>query len=416
MLPPSWLGQRMQFNRLKRREFIALIAGTAVWPLVALPGVAFAQSSERVRIGYLWVGAEGSDGLTLNGVRQGLADVGLVEGRNLVLERRYADSHPQRLNALAMELVRLEVAVLLAPGAVATRAARSATETIPIVSVTNDPVALGFAQTLARPGGNVTGLAITASDQLVGKWVELLKDVRPALKKAALLYDPRPAPMIERVAHDASATIGVEIIPFRVTDAEELGAALAAVEMAQPDGLLSKYPPAEPGALGLEPLEAAYPCRFNSAAPPAPRNASTSYVETIRLTSLLGRQACITAPQSGASAFKPSIDAIPFVCLAARRGATMERGASTAGYVKLLLPPRQSRGNSHVGLAHPARLVASCHGRVSVTADQAHAIPDAMSPACSWLRVRPDRDREGNFRPRGIASPETAAKVGARQE
>jgi putative ABC transport system substrate-binding protein len=171
-------------------------------------------------------------------VRQGLADVGLAEGRNLVIERRYADSHPERLNALAMELVRLDVAVLLAPGAVATRAARSATETIPIVSVTNDPVALGFAQTLARPGGNVTGLAITASDQLVGKWVELLKDVRPALKRAALLYDPRPAPMIDRVAQDASVTIGVEIMPFRVTDAEELGAALAAVEMAQPSGLL----------------------------------------------------------------------------------------------------------------------------------------------------------------------------------
>jgi putative ABC transport system substrate-binding protein len=174
----------------------------------------------------------------LSGVRQGLADVGLVEGRNLVLERRYADSHPERLNALAMELVRLDVAVLLAPGAVVTRAMRSATGTIPIVSVTNDPVALGFAQTLAHPGGNVTGMAITASDQLVEKWVELLKDVTPPLKRAALLYDPRPAPMIERVAHDASVTIGIEIIPFRVTDAEELGAALAAIEMARPDGLL----------------------------------------------------------------------------------------------------------------------------------------------------------------------------------
>jgi putative ABC transport system substrate-binding protein len=137
-----------------------------------------------------------------------------------------------------MELVRLDVAVLLAPGAVVTRAARSATERIPIVSVTNDPVALGFAQSLASPGGNVTGLAITASDQLVEKWVELLKDVRPALKRAALLYDPRPAPMIERVAHNASATIGIEIIPFRVTDAEELGATLAAIERARPDGLL----------------------------------------------------------------------------------------------------------------------------------------------------------------------------------
>jgi putative tryptophan/tyrosine transport system substrate-binding protein len=224
---------------VKRREFITLLVGAAAtWPQARLIGVAFAQSNERVRLGYLWVGAEGSDGQTLSGVRQGLADVGLVEGRNLVLERRYADSHPERLNALAMELVRLDVAVLLAPGAVVTRAMRSATGTIPIVSVTNDPVALGFAQTLAHPGGNVTGMAITASDQLVEKWVELLKDVTPPLKRAALLYDPRPAPMIERVAHDASVTIGIEIIPFRVTDAEELGAALAAIEMARPDGLL----------------------------------------------------------------------------------------------------------------------------------------------------------------------------------
>jgi len=224
---------------MKRREFVTLLGGAAAtWPQAAPLGVAFAQSNERVRVGYLWIGAEGSDGQTLRGVRQGLADVGLVEGRNLVIERRYADSHPERLSVLAMELVRLDVAVLLAPGAVVTRAARSATERIPIVSVTNDPVALGFAQSLAIPGGNVTGLAITASDQLVEKWVELLKDIKPALKRAALLYDPRPAPMIERVAHDASVTIGIEIMPFRMTDAEELGAALAAIEMARPDGLL----------------------------------------------------------------------------------------------------------------------------------------------------------------------------------
>jgi len=223
---------------MRRREFITLLGGAAAWPQAAPLGVAFAQSNEPVRVGYLWIGAEGSDGQTLSGVRQGLADVGLVEGRNLVFERRYADSHPERLSTLAMELVRLDVAVLLAPGAVVTRAARSATETIPIVSVTNDPVALGFAQTLARPGGNVTGLAITASDQLVEKWVELLRDVTRPLKRAALLYDPRPAPMIERVARDASVKIGIEIMPFRVTDAEELGAALAAVEMARPDGLL----------------------------------------------------------------------------------------------------------------------------------------------------------------------------------
>jgi putative ABC transport system substrate-binding protein len=163
---------------MRRREFITFLGGaTAAWPQVGPLGQAFAQSNDRVRVGYLWIGPEGSDGQTLNGVRQGLGDIGLVEGRNLVIERRYADGHPERLSALAMELVRLDVAVLLAPGAVVTRAARSATERIPIVSVTNDPVALGFAQSLASPGGNVTGLAITASDQLVEKWVGLLKDV-----------------------------------------------------------------------------------------------------------------------------------------------------------------------------------------------------------------------------------------------
>ena len=114
----------------------------------------------------------------------------------------------------------------------------------------------------------------------------------------------------------------------------------------------------------------------------------------------------------------PSVG-LPFVCFGGSRSgvSSMERGRPTPGYVKLLLPPRQSRGNSHVGLAHPPRPEAAVmDGGVSVTADQAHAIPDVMSPACSWLRVRPGRDREGNFRPRGIASLETAARVGARQE
>jgi len=216
---------------MDRREFIG-------WSLAAPLSAAFAQSNAQVRLGYLWIGAEGSDGQTFSGIRQGLADIGLVEGRNLVIEKRYADSHVERLNVLAAELVKLNVAVLITPGAVVTRAARSATETIPIVSVNNDPVGLGFARSLAYPGGNVTGLTITASDQLVGKWVELLKDVAPSLKKIALLYDPRPAPTFDAVAKNVSVTIGVEVIPFRVTSAEEMSAALTAVETARPDGLL----------------------------------------------------------------------------------------------------------------------------------------------------------------------------------
>jgi putative ABC transport system substrate-binding protein len=113
----------MHLYQLRRRELITLLGGGLAACRTVAYG-AFAQSNERVRVGYLWIGAEGSDGQTLSGVRQGLADVGLVAGRNLVIERRYADSHPERLSALAMELVRLDVAVLLAPGAVVTRAAR----------------------------------------------------------------------------------------------------------------------------------------------------------------------------------------------------------------------------------------------------------------------------------------------------
>src|SRR5262249_3511421 len=159
----------------------------------------------------------GNPGLPL--LRDMLAKHGLVDGKNVRIDMRLAEGKLDRLQGLA-------------------EAVGSATGTIPIVSVTNDPVALGFAQALAHPGGNVTGMAITASDQLVEKWVELLKDITPALKRVALLYDPRPAPMIERVAHNASMTIGIEITPFQVIDAEGLGAALAAIEMARPDGLL----------------------------------------------------------------------------------------------------------------------------------------------------------------------------------
>src|SRR5262245_66270146 len=97
---------------MRRREFVAGL-GAAAWTQTAPLGVAFAQSNERVRLGYLWVGPEGSDGQTLSGVRQGLVDVGIVEGRNVVLDKRYAECHPERLHAMAMGLDRLDVAVFL---------------------------------------------------------------------------------------------------------------------------------------------------------------------------------------------------------------------------------------------------------------------------------------------------------------
>src|SRR4051794_19206498 len=155
---------------MKRREVLAALAGALGFPLSS-----HAQhASEPVRLGYIWIGTRGSDDQTIAGIRQGLSDVGLLEGRHFVLEERYAEGAPDRVPALAQELARLQVAAILVPGSVATQGVRLATTTLPIISASGDPVEAGFAQSLARPGGNVTGMAVTAGDRLVEKWLEFV--------------------------------------------------------------------------------------------------------------------------------------------------------------------------------------------------------------------------------------------------
>lgn len=211
------------------------LGGAAVWPLTGRAQPA----GDPVRLGYLWIGPAGSDRLTLLGIRQGLAEVGLVEGRNLRIEARYADSRPERLRGLAEELVRLGVAMLLVPGVVATRAARAATATMPIVSASSDPVANGFAQSLARPGGNVTGMAVMAGDRLVEKWIELLKETVPALKRAAFIYNPANInAAIPEIANRAGRSIGVDVVSVPLANADGLNAALTAVEKSVAGGMI----------------------------------------------------------------------------------------------------------------------------------------------------------------------------------
>jgi putative ABC transport system substrate-binding protein len=170
---------------MRRRAFLAgWLAGAMAASAASAQGPA-----NQVRLGYLWLGAEGSDGLTLRGLRQGLADVGLVEGHNLRIEARYADGRPERLAPLTAELVRLNVAVLLVPGGAATRAASAVTAMIPIVSASDDPVGSGFAESLARPGRNITGMSLQAGIDLAGKWFELLKEAMPTLGRVAILFN-----------------------------------------------------------------------------------------------------------------------------------------------------------------------------------------------------------------------------------
>src|SRR5262245_28352852 len=171
---------------MRRREFISLLSGAAVgWPVAANAQ----QAAKIARIGYLSTDLAGSSGLR-EAFRQGLRDLGYVEGRNVVIEYRDAEGKLDRLPALAAELVALKVDVILAPGPPHALAAKEATRTLPIVfTLVPDPVGSGLVTSLARPGGNATGLS-NLTVNLVGKRLELLTQVVPRVSRVAALWAP----------------------------------------------------------------------------------------------------------------------------------------------------------------------------------------------------------------------------------
>jgi putative ABC transport system substrate-binding protein len=228
---------------MKRREFITLLGAAAAWPITATgqtPAAPMQPANPTVRLGYIWIGAEGSDGETLRGIRQGLADVGLVDGRTITFEARYAEGRPERFRGLVEDLLRLNVTVLLVPGMVATLAVDGITKTVPIVSVSADPVAAGVAQSLARPGGNVTGMTVMAGDRFVEKWLSLLKEVVPGLDRAGLLYNPSNLTnaSMPRIARAAGQTLNIEVVATPLSEVGALPATLAAVDAAKVQGLI----------------------------------------------------------------------------------------------------------------------------------------------------------------------------------
>src|SRR5437867_4530203 len=147
-----------------------------------------AQQPKKVpRIGYLGATSASSESLRHEAFRQGIREVGYIEGQNIVIEYRYAEGKLDRLPALAAELVRLKVDIIVSTGPTVTRAAKEATSTIPIVmAFDTDPVGNGFVASLARPGGNITGLSSLAPE-ISGKQLELLKETAPRLTRAAVV-------------------------------------------------------------------------------------------------------------------------------------------------------------------------------------------------------------------------------------
>ena len=170
---------------MDRRRFVGAFASG----LVIARSVAVAQPTAKVyRVGF-FLGATGKAVASLFGaLSEGLRDLGYVEGRNVIFERRYADGHMDRLPEIAAELVRLRVDVIVTGSSIHVAAARQATATIPIVMVfTADPVRAGFVTSLARPGGNVTGLSADASSELWSKYLTILKEIVPKLSRVGVL-------------------------------------------------------------------------------------------------------------------------------------------------------------------------------------------------------------------------------------
>jgi len=204
---------------MNRRRFLQIVSLI----LLAAPLAVEAQPAGKVwRIGVLRIGppTEASTGT----LRQALRELGYVEGRNIVIEDRTTDGRLDRLADVAAELVRLKVDVIIASGVAGTRAARQATTTIPVVMLATDPLGAGLIDSLARPGGNITGVA-TLESELGAKRLEHFKEAFPAVTRVAVLHDPTTSPTVLKEMEDGGRRLKVQLQIIEARAPEELDGA-----------------------------------------------------------------------------------------------------------------------------------------------------------------------------------------------
>jgi putative tryptophan/tyrosine transport system substrate-binding protein len=220
---------------MNRRDFITLLgSAAAAWPLAAR-----AQQPAIPVIGYLNLGSLESDAPRLTGLRRGLNEIGYVEGRNFVIEYRWAANQADRLPALAADLVQLRVAAIVAPGVLPTRAAKAATTTIPIVfNVAAYPVQLEFVASLNRPGGNLTGFN-NFSGELGAKGLALLHELVPGIQTIGFLENPTnlASELATKDVTAAASALGLKVHILKAETDREIDVAFASLVQARAGAL-----------------------------------------------------------------------------------------------------------------------------------------------------------------------------------
>ena len=232
----------MQFNRLKRREFITLLGGTAAWPL----GVRAQHDGPVARVGVLMSYPESDPEAQawVAAFREGLQKLGWTEGRNIRIETRWGALDAEAVQRSAKELVALQPNLILSPTTPTTAALLQQTRTIPIIfAIVADPIGSGFVASFPRPGGNVTGFT-NIEPTMAGKWLELLKEMAPRVARVAFLFNPVTAPHFEYFLNPfkaAARSLAVEAIAAPVRDPSALETVVAA-QAREPNGGLIVMP------------------------------------------------------------------------------------------------------------------------------------------------------------------------------
>ncbi|HKD42921.1 MAG TPA: ABC transporter substrate-binding protein [Myxococcaceae bacterium] len=222
---------------MDRRAFIAMVGGC----VLTAPLVAEAQrAGKSVTVGYLGNSSPSLEANLVDAFRDGLRQLGYVEGRNLIIEFRWADGQQERYATVAQELVRLKPDIILTAGTQGTVAAKQATQSIPIVTaVVGEPVAAGLVSSLAKPGGNVTGLS-TLAPEVEGKRLELLKQAVPKLSRVVVLLNPdNPFSSIGwKAVPPAADVLHIKLQRIEAGSRSDIDRALATIKAARPDGLV----------------------------------------------------------------------------------------------------------------------------------------------------------------------------------